>query len=53
MFNNDPEYGNILKRIWEGKFTQKCCNVINLIGSKVQWPITENDDDISYALEKF
>ena len=51
---DDPEYGDILKRMWEGKFTQKDCNSINerLIGTKVQLPNTENDDDISYACWK-
>ena len=53
-FMDDPEYGDILKRMWEGKFTQKDCNAINerLIGTKVQLPNTENDDDISYACWK-
>ena len=53
-FKDDPEYGEILKRMWEGKFTQKDCNAINerLIGTKVQLPNTKNDDDISYACWK-
>jgi hypothetical protein len=53
-FRDDPEYGNILKRMWEGIFTQQDCNAINerLIGTRVHLPIVENDDDISYACWK-
>ena len=50
-FKDDPEYGDILKRMWEGKFTQEDCNAINerSIGTKLQLPVIEKDDDISYA----
>ena len=38
----------------DGKFTQEDCNAINerLIGTKLQLPVIENDDDISYACWK-
>ncbi len=51
---DDPEYGEILKRIWDGTFTREDCNKINirLLGGKVSLPKVDCDADISYACWK-
>lgn len=50
-FKDDPEYGAILKRMWNGTFTKCDCDTINqrIIGQSVKLPDTEVDSDISYA----
>jgi hypothetical protein len=53
-FKDDPEYGRILKRMWDGSFTKEDCNVINerLISQQVQLPEIQHDADIAYACWK-
>ncbi len=53
-FKDDPEYGEILKRMWDGTFTREDCNKINkrLLGGKVSLPKVDCDADISYACWK-
>ena len=53
-FKDDPEYGEILKRMWDGTFTREDCNKINerLLGVKVLLPKIDSDADISYACWK-
>ena len=53
-FKDDPEFGEILKRMWDGSFTREDCNKINqrVLGSKVQLPKVDVDADISYACWK-
>ena len=51
QFKDDPEYGQILKRMWDGKFSQQDCSVNNerLIGHKLQLPDFDDDADVAYA----
>ena len=48
QFKDDPEYGQILKRMCNGKFSQQACNVISerLIGHKLQLPDFDADADV-------
>ena len=50
-FKDDPEYGAILKRMWNGTFTKADCDKVNerLIGKSVILPETDMGSDISYA----
>ncbi len=53
-FKDDPEFGEILKRMWDGSLTKEDCNKINqrVLGSKVHLPKVDVDADISYACWK-
>ena len=50
-FKDDPEYGCILKRMWNGTFTKDDCNKVNqrLIGRSIRLPEPDISSDISYA----
>jgi hypothetical protein len=51
QFKDYPEYGLILKRMWDGKLSQQDCNIINerLLGHKLQLPDFDDYADIAYA----
>ena len=51
QFKDDPKFGQILKRMWDGKFSQQDCNIINerLIGHKLQLLDFDDDADMAYA----
>ncbi len=53
-FKDDPEFGEILKRMWYGSVTKEDCNKINqrVIGSKVLLPKVDINADITYACWK-
>jgi hypothetical protein len=54
-FKDDPEYGEIMMRIWKGEFSEEDFEKINsrVIGkNNVKFPDTHPNTDISYACHK-
>ena len=50
-FKDDPEYGEILMRMWKGTFTRSDCDRINerMMSEKLSLPDISVDSDIAYA----
>jgi hypothetical protein len=50
-FKDDPEYGEMLLRMWKGTFTQSDCDRINerMLGFDQKLPSIKEDSDIAYA----
>lgn len=51
-FDEDPEYGAVMRRIWQGNLTEDDIDYINqrLVGTNgVELPTVEKDDDLTYA----
>ncbi len=53
-FKDDPEYGRIIKRMWDGSFTKEDCSAISerLISQQVWLPEIQQDADFAYACWK-
>ena len=47
-FMDDPEYGELLMKMWSGKFSKDDCDIINE-RVRVALPDLDIDDDIAYA----
>lgn len=50
-FKNDPIYGDILMRMWNGSFTEEDFDLINsrLLGNNVKVPSVHQGSDVAYA----
>jgi hypothetical protein len=51
-FDEDPEYGALLKRLWKGEFTKEDVDLLNtcVVGTNgLTLPEMDEDSDIAYA----
>lgn len=50
-FKEDPQYGDIMLRMWKGDFTEDDFRIINgrLLGENLQLPVIDKESDIAYS----